>query len=111
VVTAYGLAFGRLLLLGGGLADLLGRKITFLIGLVGFAGVSAIAGASVNFAMLIAVRACQGVFAALVVPSALSLLTTIFTEPAERGKAFGIVGAGRVLGRRLGASTQLSSGP
>src|ERR1700736_1310564 len=60
VVTAYALAFGSLLLLGGMLADLLGRKITFLIGLVGFAGVSAISGASVNFVMLITAPACQG---------------------------------------------------
>jgi len=106
VVTAYGLAFGSLLLLGGRLADLLGRKITFLIGLVGFAGVSAIGGASVNFAMLITARACQGAFAALLVPSALSLLTTTFTDPADRGKAFGIfgaiVGAGGAIGLLLG---------
>ena len=106
VVTAYGLSFGSLLLLGGRLADLLGRKITFLIGLVGFAGVSAIGGASVNFAMLITARACQGAFAALLVPSALSLLTTTFTEPADRGKAFGIfgaiVGAGGAVGLLLG---------
>src|SRR6516162_7893176 len=76
VVTAYALAFGSLLLLGGRLADLLGRKVTFLTGLIGFAGVSAIGGASVNFAMLVVARACQGAFAALLVPSALSLLTT-----------------------------------
>src|ERR1700723_399648 len=88
VVTAYALAFGSLLLLGGRLADLLGRKVTFLVGLAGFAGVSAIGGASVNFAMLVTARACQGVFAALLVPSALSLLTTTFTAPQERGKAF-----------------------
>src|SRR5580704_11278375 len=73
VVTAYALAFGSLLLLGGRLSDLLGRKETFLVGLVGFAGVSAVGGASVNFAMLVTARACQGVFAALLVPSALSL--------------------------------------
>src|SRR5580693_230829 len=65
VVTAYALAFGSLLLLGGRLADLLGRKETFLVGLAGFAGVSAVGGASVNFAMLVTARACQGVFAAL----------------------------------------------
>jgi MFS family permease len=59
VVTAYTLAFGSLLLLGGRLADLLGRKVTFLTGLAGFAGVSAIGGASVNFAMLVTARACQ----------------------------------------------------
>jgi MFS family permease len=84
VVTAYALAFGSLLLVGGRLADLLGRKVTFLAGLVGFAGVSAIGGASVNFTMLVTARACQGAFAALLVPSALSLLTTTFTEPKDR---------------------------
>src|SRR6478735_1100512 len=93
VVTAYTLAFGSLLLLGGRLADLLGRKVTFLTGLAGFAGVSAIGGASVNFTMLITARACQGAFAAILVPSALSLLTTTFTDPNERNKAFGIFGA------------------
>jgi EmrB/QacA subfamily drug resistance transporter len=102
VVTAYTLAFGSLLLLGGRLADLLGRKVTFLTGLVGFAGVSAIGGASVNFAMLVTARACQGAFAALLVPSALSLLTTTFTEPKERGKAFGIYGAIAVAGGAVG---------
>src|SRR5262249_15204101 len=67
VVTAYTLAFGSLLLLGGRLADLLGRKVTFLTGLAGFAVVSAVGGASVNFAMLVTARACQGAFAALLV--------------------------------------------
>ena len=108
VITAYALAFGSLLLLGGRLADLLGRKVTFLTGLVGFAGVSAIGGASVNFAMLITARACQGAFAALLVPSALSLLTTTFTEPNERGRAFGvfgaIAGAGGAIGLLLGGA-------
>src|SRR5258708_28425920 len=106
VATAYTLAFGSLLLPGGRLADLLGRKVTFLTGLVGFAGVSAIGGASVNFAMLITARACQGVFAALLVPSALSLLTTTFTEAKERNTAFGvfgaIAGAGGAVGLLLG---------
>jgi EmrB/QacA subfamily drug resistance transporter len=108
VVTSYSLAFGSLLLLGGRLADLLGRKITFLIGLAGFAGVSAIGGASVNFTMLVTARACQGVFAAILVPSALSLLTTTFTEPKDRGKAFGIYGAiaagGSAVGLLLGGA-------
>jgi EmrB/QacA subfamily drug resistance transporter len=108
VVTAYTLAFGSLLLFGGRLADLLGRKVTFLTGLVGFAGVSAIGGASVNFAMLIIARACQGAFAALLVPSALSLLTTTFTEQRDRGKAFGIygaiAGAGGAIGLLLGGA-------
>jgi EmrB/QacA subfamily drug resistance transporter len=108
VVTAYTLAFGSLLLLGGRLADLLGRKVTFLAGLAGFAGVSAIGGASVNFAMLITARACQGAFAALLVPSALSLLTTTFTEQKDRGKAFAvygaIAGAGGAIGLLLGGA-------
>ena len=102
VVTAYKLAFGSLLLLGGRLADLLGRKVTFLIGLVGFAGVSAVGGASVNFVMLITARACQGAFGAILVPSALSLLTTTFTKPNERGKAFGIYGAIAAAGSAIG---------
>jgi EmrB/QacA subfamily drug resistance transporter len=108
VVTAYTLAFGSLLLLGGRLADLLGRKVTFLTGLVGFAVVSAIGGASVNFAMLITARACQGAFAALLVPSALSLLTTTFTEQKDRSKAFAvygaIAGAGGAIGLLLGGA-------
>jgi EmrB/QacA subfamily drug resistance transporter len=108
VVTAYSLAFGSLLLPGGRLADLLGRKVTFLTGLVGFAAVSAVGGASVNFAMLITARAAQGAFAALLVPSALSLLTTTFTEPKDRGKAFGIfgaiAGAGGAVGLLLGGA-------
>jgi EmrB/QacA subfamily drug resistance transporter len=102
VVTAYALAFGSLLLLGGRLADLLGRKETFLVGLAGFAGVSAVGGASVNFTMLVTARACQGVFAALLVPSALSLLTTTFTKPEDRGKAFGVFGAIAVAGGAVG---------
>src|SRR6478672_6348884 len=108
VVTAYTLAFGSLLLLGGRLADLLGRKVTFLTGLAGFALVSAVGGASVNFAMLITARACQGAFAALLVPSALSLLTTTFTGPKDRGRAFAVygavAGAGGVVGLLLGGA-------
>jgi EmrB/QacA subfamily drug resistance transporter len=102
VVTAYSLSFGSLLLLGGRLSDLLGRKVTFLTGLVGFAGVSAIGGASVNFTMLVTARACQGAFAALLVPSALSLLVTTFTDPKDRGKAFGIYGAIAIAGGAVG---------
>ena len=108
VVTAYTLAFGSLLLLGGRLADLLGRKVTFLAGLAGFAGVSAVGGASVSFAMLVTARACQGAFAALLVPSALSLLTTTFTAPKDRGRAFAvygaIAGAGGAIGLLLGGA-------
>ena len=108
VVTAYTLSFGSLLLLGGRLADLVGRKYTFLVGLLGFAGVSAVGGASVSFAMLVTARACQGAFGALLVPSALALLTTTFTDPRERGKAFGIYGAiaagGGAVGLLLGGA-------
>ncbi|WP_254406694.1 MFS transporter, partial [Streptomyces sp. AC627_RSS907] len=93
VITAYTLAFGGLLLLGGRIADLVGRKRTFVIGLIGFATASAIGGAATTPAMLFAARALQGVFAAVLAPSALSLLTTTFTDPRERGKAFGIYGA------------------
>src|SRR5258707_15845850 len=71
VVTAYALAFGSLLLFGGRLADLLGRKVTFLAGLTGFAAASAVGGAATSFGMLVVARASQGAFAALLVPSAL----------------------------------------
>ncbi len=93
VVTAYALAFGSLLLLGGRLSDFFGRKRMFLIGLVGFALASALGGAAQNLELLIVARALQGVFGAALAPAALSLLTITFTEPKERGKAFGIFGA------------------
>ncbi len=106
VITAYALSFGSLLLFGGRLGDLFGRKITLLTGLIGFAAASAVGGASINFTMLVTARACQGVFAALLAPAALSLLTTTFSDPKERGKAFGvygaIVGAGGLVGLLLG---------
>ena len=106
VVTGYSLAFGSLLLLGGRIGDIIGRKRALLIGLVGFAGASALGGASVNFAMLVAARTIQGAFGALLAPSVLALLTTTFTSPAERGKAFaiygGIAGAGGAIGLLLG---------
>jgi EmrB/QacA subfamily drug resistance transporter len=106
IVTAYALAFGSLLLLGGRIADVIGRKWVFVIGLVGFALASAVGGASVDVGMLIAARAVQGLFAALLAPAILSLLTTTFTEPAERAKAFGvfgaIAGAGASVGLLLG---------
>ncbi len=93
VITAYTLAFGGLLLLGGRIADLVGRKRTFVIGLVGFAAASAFGGAAATPGMLFGARALQGAFAAVLAPSALSLLTTTFTDPRERGKAFGVYGA------------------
>jgi EmrB/QacA subfamily drug resistance transporter len=108
IVTAYSLAFGSLLLLGGRLADLFGRKRLFLIGVLGFAAASAVGGAAVNFGMLVVARAVQGGFGAMLAPAALSLLTTTFTEPKERGKAFGIyggiAGAGASIGLLLGGA-------
>jgi EmrB/QacA subfamily drug resistance transporter len=92
-LTAYTLAFGGLLLLGGRIADYTGRKRAFIIGLLGFAASSAIGGSSQGAAMLFAARALQGAFAALMAPAALSLLTVAFTKPKERATAFGIYGA------------------
>ena len=102
IVTAYSLSFGSLLLFCGRLADLIGRKVTFLTGLAGFAAASAVGGASVSFTMLVTARACQGVFAALLAPSALSLLATTFTDQKERAKAFGVYGAVAASGSGLG---------
>ncbi|MFG2745102.1 MFS transporter [Streptomyces chartreusis] len=106
VVTAYSLAFGSLLLFGGRVADLFGRKITFLTGLSGFAAASAVGGAANGFEMLVVARAVQGLFGALLAPAALSLLTTTFTDVRERGRAFGIygaiAGAGGAVGLLLG---------
>ncbi|MGX5188941.1 MFS transporter [Streptomyces avermitilis] len=102
VITAYTLAFGGLLLLGGRIADLVGRKRTFIIGLIGFAAASALGGAATTSGMLFGARALQGAFAAVLAPSALSLLTTTFTDPKERGKAFGIYSALAGSGSAIG---------
>src|ERR1700754_4765218 len=106
IVTAYALAFGSLLLLGGRLGDMFGRKWTFIGGLLGFSIASAIGGAAGSFGVLVAARALQGVFGAMLAPSALGLLATTFTDPRERGKAFGIfgsiAGAGAAIGLLLG---------
>jgi len=106
VVTAYSLAFGGLLLLGGRLSDLVGRRRMLIIGLVGFAAASALGGAATGFAMLVIGRGAQGAFGAMLAPAALSTLTVTFTDPAERGKAFGvygaIAGAGGAVGLLLG---------
>ncbi len=93
VVTAYTLSFGSLLLLGGRIADYAGRKRMFIIGLLGFAGASALGGIAVNAPMLFGARALQGAFGALLAPSALSLITVTFTEIKERSTAFGVYGA------------------
>ena len=102
VVTAYALAFGSLLLLGGRLSDMFGRRRMFLIGLVGFALASALGGASQSFEMLVGARALQGIFAAVLAPAALSVLTTTFTEPKERARAFGVFGAIAGMGGAIG---------
>jgi EmrB/QacA subfamily drug resistance transporter len=108
IVTAYSLSFGSLLLFCGRLADLIGRKVMFITGLAGFAVASAVGGASVNFGMLVTARACQGVFGAMLAPAALSLLATTFTNPKERGRAFGIYGSvaagGGAVGLLLGGA-------
>ncbi len=106
VLTAYTLAFGGLLLLGGRIADFFGRKRTFIISLIGFAGASALGGLAQNSAMLFGARALQGAFAAVMAPAALSIVTVTFTEPRERARAFGVyggvAGAGAAVGLVLG---------
>jgi len=106
VVTAYALAFGSLLLVGGRVGDLIGRKWTFVAGLLGFAGASAIAGAAPSFEVLVGARALQGAFAAVLAPAALAIVTTTFTDPDERGRAFAVYGAvagsGAAVGLLLG---------
>ena len=93
VVTCYALAFGSLLLVGGRIGDMFSRKWVFVTGLAGFAVASAIGGASVSFAMLVTARTLQGMFGALLAPAALGTLTSTFTDPRERGRAFAVFGA------------------
>jgi len=106
IITAYALAFGSLLLVGGRIADIFGRKRAFITGLIGFGAASAIGGMATSFGMLVGARALQGAFGALLAPAALSLLATTFTRPDERNKAFGIYGAiaggGGAIGLLLG---------
>ncbi|WP_084105431.1 MFS transporter [Demequina sp. NBRC 110056] len=108
VITAYTLAFGGLLLLGGRLGDVMGRKRTLMIGLGGFAVASALGGFAQSFEMLITARALQGVFAALLAPAALSMLNVTFTEAKERARALGVYGAiaggGAAIGLILGGA-------
>jgi EmrB/QacA subfamily drug resistance transporter len=105
-VTAYTLAFGSLLLLGGRLSDLFGRKRMFVVGLVAFGVASAAGGAATSFGMLVIARAVQGVFGALLAPAALALLTTTFTDAKSRARAFGVyaalAGGGAAVGLLLG---------
>jgi EmrB/QacA subfamily drug resistance transporter len=108
VVTAYALSFGSLLLFGGRIGDLFGRKRVFVTGLAGFAAASALGGAASSFGVLVGARALQGAFAALLAPATLSLLTTTFTIPEERNRAFsvfGMIGAsGAAIGLILGGA-------
>ena len=108
VITAYTLAFGSLLLIGGRIGDFMGRKKIFLIGLIGFAGASALGGIASTQGLLFGARALQGVFAALLAPAALSIISVTFTVPAERAKAFGVMGAisggGAAIGLILGGA-------
>ncbi len=113
-ITAYALAFGSLLLLGGRLSDLWGRRTTLYLGLSGFALASALGGAASSFTMLVTARAIQGLFGALLAPAALATLTTTFQEPKERAQAFSIYGAvagsGAAIGLLVGgALTQWAS--
>jgi EmrB/QacA subfamily drug resistance transporter len=102
VVTAYALAFGSLLLVGGRLGDMFSRKWVFITGLIGFAISSAIGGAAGSFAILVVARALQGVFGALLAPSALGTLVSTFTDPRERGRAFGVFGSVAAGGGGIG---------
>ncbi|HEX7662395.1 MAG TPA: MFS transporter [Pseudonocardiaceae bacterium] len=102
VLTAYTLAFGCLLLTCGRITDLIGHKRSLIIGLLGFAVMSAVGGAAANGWMLIGARAAQGVFAAVLTPSTLALVNTTFTDERRRGKAFGVFGAILVTGGALG---------
>jgi len=102
VVTAYTLAFGGLLLLGGRIGDYAGRKKVFIIGLIGFALASGLGGFAVNQTMLFASRALQGCFGALLAPAALSLISVTFVNSEERAKAFGVYGAISGVGAAIG---------
>jgi MFS family permease len=93
IIAASALSLGSLLLLGGRIGDIVERKRALIVGLIGFAAASAVGGAAVNFTMLVIVRTIQGAFAALLAPPVLAVLPTTFTDPSERGKAFGIYGA------------------
>jgi EmrB/QacA subfamily drug resistance transporter len=102
VVTAYALAFGSLLLVGGRLGDMFNRKWVFITGMVGFAVASAVGGAAGSFVILVTARALQGVFAALLAPAALGTLVSTFQDPRERGKAFGVFGSVAAGGGGIG---------
>src|ERR1700691_4011153 len=114
LITAYALTFGSLLLVGGRLSDLWGRRTSLYVGLAGFALASALGGSAHSFAILVTARAIQGVFRAVLAPAALATLSSTFGGRKERAKAFSIYGAigasvaaiGLLLG---GALTQWAS--
>ena len=102
IVTAYALAFGSLLLLGGRIGDMFSRKRVFITGLAGFALASALGGAATSFETLVLARALQGAFGALLAPAALGTLVSTFRDPRERGRAFGVFGSVAVGGGAVG---------
>ena len=102
VVTAYTLAFGSLLLFGGRVGDFVGRKKVLIYSLIGFAAASAFGGIAVNQGELFTARALQGVFGAALAPAALAIISVTFTEPKERAKAFGVMGAISAGGAAIG---------
>jgi EmrB/QacA subfamily drug resistance transporter len=102
VLTAYTLAFASLLLLGGRLADRFGARRTLVVGVVGFAAASAVGGGSLDGAMLIAARAVQGAFGAVLVSSTKSLLATVYRDEHERARAMSIFAATLTAGMALG---------
>ncbi len=106
IVTGYALAFGSLLLLGGRLADLYGRRRIFIVGLVIFAGASLLGGLATNEPLLLAARGLQGLGAAVASPAALALITTTFPAGPARNRAFAVYaamsGAGAAVGLILG---------
>ena len=108
VITAYTLAFGSLLLLGGRIGDFMGRKKVLIFGLLGFAAASALGGIASSQSLLFAARALQGVFGAVLAPAALAIISVTFHEPKERAKAFGVIGAisagGAAIGLILGGT-------
>ncbi|CAB4875715.1 unannotated protein [freshwater metagenome] len=103
IVNGYGLTFGGLLLLGGSLGDLYGRRKLFMIGIATFSGASFIAGLAWNADVVIAMRFLQGAGAAMAAPAALSSITRIFTIPKERTRALGTWGGISALGGTIGA--------
>jgi EmrB/QacA subfamily drug resistance transporter len=108
IITAYALSFGSLLLVGGRLSDMWGRRTSLYVGLAGFAVASALGGLAHSFSTLVTARAVQGVFGAVLAPAALATLSSTFIVPKERAKAFSIYGAigasGAAIGLLLGGA-------